>query len=137
MRLDDRSADGEPHAHAVGFRREEGLEDAISGRRIHSRTRILDRNKHAARFGTFRRYRQYLRAIHDRAHGFNAVHDQIEHNLLQLNPIPEDHTFASGQIGVKRNMVLSQLAAGERQNFLDGAVDIEAQHFLPVREGFR
>jgi hypothetical protein len=29
MDLDDRSADREPNAHAVGFGREEGLEDAI------------------------------------------------------------------------------------------------------------
>ena len=34
MDLDDRSADREPNAHAVGFGREEGLEDAIGGRRI-------------------------------------------------------------------------------------------------------
>ena len=63
MRLDDRSADGDPHTHTVRFRREQGLEDAIGCRRIYARARILDRNKHAARFDAFRRYRQYLRAI--------------------------------------------------------------------------
>jgi cytochrome o ubiquinol oxidase subunit 3 len=47
MRLDDRSADGKPHTHAVWFRREQGLEEAIGYRRIYARAGILDRNKNA------------------------------------------------------------------------------------------
>jgi hypothetical protein len=75
MRLDDRSADGEPHTHAVRFRREQGLEDAIGYRRIYARARILDRNEHAARLDAFRRYRQY-EATH------NKVSSQVTMGII-------------------------------------------------------
>jgi hypothetical protein len=91
MRLDNRSADRKSHAYAVGFRREEGLEDAISGRQIDTQTSVLNCHKHAVRVDRLRRYRQHFRTIHDHAHGFNAIQDQIEHDLLQLNPVSEDH----------------------------------------------
>jgi hypothetical protein len=41
MRLNDRSADGKPHTHAVWFRREQGLEDAIGYRRIYACAHLL------------------------------------------------------------------------------------------------
>src|SRR6266850_3510491 len=65
MGLDDRSADRQPDAHAVGLRREEGVEDAIGSRRIQSHARVFDRNEYAGLFGGFRGYRQYSRAVRD------------------------------------------------------------------------
>src|SRR5258708_765617 len=43
MGVDDRPADRQPHAHAVGLHREEGVEEAVHDFRSEVRTRILDR----------------------------------------------------------------------------------------------
>jgi FixJ family two-component response regulator len=49
MGIDDASADRQAHAHTVGLRREEGIEDAIGGRGIESRAGILDGDLHGIR----------------------------------------------------------------------------------------
>jgi hypothetical protein len=34
---------------------------------------------------------QFERPIRDRLHGFDAIHHQVQHHLLQLDPIAKDH----------------------------------------------
>ena len=34
---------------------------------------------------------QLARPIHGRLHRFNAIHRQVDHHLLQLDPITQDH----------------------------------------------
>src|SRR6202035_1018212 len=50
MRLDDRTADREAQPQAGRLRRVEGLEHPLEHRYLKSRTRILNRNQHAAGF---------------------------------------------------------------------------------------
>ena len=51
------------------------------------RTRILDRNEQIAGRFDLRSYPQHPRLAHDRAHRLDAIQDQIEDDLLQLNPV--------------------------------------------------
>ena len=115
--FDDRSADGESHAKAVRFRREEGLEHAFRDCRIQPRAGVLYRDEHAAWLGERRGYRQLPRAFRYPAHRFNAVHDQVQKHLLQLNAIAHDRPVVRSQFGVQHDIVPQQFAAGERQHF--------------------
>ena len=90
MGVDDRPTDRQPHAHAAGLRREEGVEEAVHCFRSEPRTRILDRNEQIAGPVDLRSYPQHPRLAHDRAHRLDAIHDQIEDDLLQLNPVAHD-----------------------------------------------
>jgi len=47
-------------------------------------------------------------------HGFDAIHDQVQQHLLQLNPVAQDRLIAGGQVGVKHDFVTPQLAAGDQ-----------------------
>jgi len=88
MGLDDRPADRQPDAHAVGLRREEGVEDAIGSGRIQPHAVSSTATSTPARSW----FRDIVApsAVRDCAHGFNAVHDQIQHDLLQLDPVSKD-----------------------------------------------
>src|SRR5258708_33964694 len=90
MGADDRPADRESHAHALGLRREEGVEDPIGYRRIKPRSAILDRDPQPAWFHGFPGYCPSLRAVPDRGHGFNRVHEQVQQPLLARNPVTKD-----------------------------------------------
>src|SRR6516164_6846872 len=46
MRLDDRAADRQPHAHPVGLGRIEGLEQAVEVRRVEPRAGVLYLDEH-------------------------------------------------------------------------------------------
>jgi len=134
MGLDDRSADRDAHAHAVGLGGEGGLEDAIGRGGIQPRAAIRDRHAYLARSDGLLRYRQHLRLAPDRAHRLNAVHDQVQEHLLQLYPVAEDLLAAGGQTHLKGDVALLQLAAGERQYLFDGIIDVEPGH---LRSGLR
>ena len=70
-------------------------------------------------------------AVRDRCHGLDAVHDQVQQHLLQLNLVAQHGLRAGGQIGVQHDAVLLQFAAGERQHFLDGVADVELGQLRP------
>src|SRR5690349_12655062 len=80
-----------------------------------------------------RSYGDYSRAIQDRAHGLDAVHDQVQQHLLQLNPVAEDLRLGAGQVGVKRDAVAMQLAANECKHLPDSVVDVDSCEW---RSGF-
>src|SRR6266852_248756 len=93
MGVDDRPADRQPHAHAIGLGGVEGVEQAVHGLRGEPRTRILDRNQHSAgpvsaepegRFS--RRIAYALNAAHGRASPHSAQNfwcDQFQAPHLQ------------------------------------------------------
>ena len=72
-----------------------------------------------------------------RTHGFNAVYDQVQQHLLQLNPVTEDRPFADGEVSVQHDALPLQLGADERQHFPDGVVDVEPRQFRPGFPGER
>ena len=94
MGFDNRPADREPHSKAVGFRREEGFEHMLRDRRVQPRAGVLDRDEHAARLGEHRGYRQFPGAVRYPSHRFDAVHNEVQQHLLQLNAIADDRPIA-------------------------------------------
>src|SRR6266849_3316013 len=90
MSLDDRAADRQSHTHSFGLGGVEGVEDAVHVGWIESRTDICDRDQHVARLLELRSNSQYPRPVHDRAHCLDAIHDQIEDDMLQLDTVARD-----------------------------------------------
>ena len=83
----DRTADRQPHTHAVSFCRVEGIEQALEARWRQPRTRIPHRDEHAVRLGRPGADQRFSRAVTVAAHRLQGVDDQVEDHLLQLNPI--------------------------------------------------
>src|SRR6266478_532933 len=85
--FDNRAADREAHAHAVGLRRVEGVENVLESLRRQSRTRISHPYEHAARVSLPAADEQLSRPVAGAAHCLDGIHDQIEDHLLQLYPV--------------------------------------------------
>lgn len=121
--VDERSDDGESHAKSVGLRRVEGVEDPllvalgetdapIADRRLQTRVLVED-------------CRDTERMAHHAAHGVQAVHDEIQDHLLELDTVGvhgrqpgrevEDH-FHTSHDGV---------AVHQQDDVLDDGVEIE------------
>src|SRR5215472_14305352 len=137
MGIDDRAANRETHAETVGLRREQGIEDAMADGRIDARTCILDRHEHIPGFAELRGHGQHPRKFRRRTHGFDAVHNQIQKYLLQLDPISTDRRAAAVESSVKCYVVPTYFTASQRQNFLDRAVHVDLNWlwFRPSGEG--
>ena len=98
---------------------------------------ILDRDKHAIRLRGCARDRQYFRAVGDLRHGVHGVRDQVQQHLLELHLVAQNRLQMGGQVGVQRHAVPLQVAAGERQHFLDGVVEVELRQLRPGFHGER
>src|SRR5256884_8105077 len=86
---DDRSADGEPHAHALGLGRIEGLEELVEGLRGETDAGIPDRHAHA--LGVPAGGDDHVaRAVVHSARGVDGVDDEVEDHLLRLDSIAGD-----------------------------------------------
>ena len=90
MLLDDRPADRQPHAHAIGLRRKEGVEQPADMFRRDSGAGILHRNEYLIGPVLARAYQQFATGPRHPTHGLNAVHQKIHHNLLQLDAVAID-----------------------------------------------
>ena len=75
--------------------------------------------------GESRGHHQLPLASRNPSHRFDAIHDQVQQNLLQLNSVAQHRSISSGQVGLERDAVAPQLDSGERQHFSYDVVDIE------------
>jgi len=87
MRLNDRTANGKSHAHAARLRRVERVKDPVYDLGVNTCPRVLNRYLHLVRVDVPRGDRQCSCPLIDNAHRFDSIHNEIQHNLLQLNPI--------------------------------------------------
>src|SRR6202035_2572057 len=129
MGLDDRSTDRKSHPHAVELGREQRFEDPIRGLRTQPGTGILDRNLYLACVGDLRGYSQDPGSIRYGTHRLDAVSDQVEQHLLQLNPIAIDRHVDVEEIDMKYNGATLHFAAKEHQHLPDGVIDVDIGQF--------
>ena len=59
------------------------------------------------------------------AHGVEAVEDQVDHNLLQLNPVGGDRRQARRQLEVDRRPAQRDVGCGQVDHLFDDFVDVE------------
>src|SRR5580658_6834783 len=89
MRLNDRAADAKPHARAVGLGGKERVEYLFRQLRWKAYAGITDRNENLLAVSSLR-LDEHLSYSINIPHRFDAVDDQIHHNLLQLHSIAGD-----------------------------------------------
>jgi hypothetical protein len=82
VRLDDRTADRQPHTHAVGLGRVECLEQAAEALRRQSPPGISHPDKYAVSCIACTTDQQLSRPFVHCAHCFNGVDDQVRQHLL-------------------------------------------------------
>src|SRR5882724_7677431 len=88
MRLDDRTADGQPHTSPVIFGRKECIEDLFRLLRGKSHTGITDRDQQLSIAG-FRTDGKLTSASHS-LHGIDAVEHEVHEYLMQLHTVCHD-----------------------------------------------
>src|SRR5262249_45478611 len=86
VRLDDRTADRQAHAHAAALGGEECIEDLSHARLIETHARILHGHDHVVVVWP-RANDDLARPVADRRHRLHAVHHEVDENLRQLDPI--------------------------------------------------
>src|ERR1700730_1949710 len=130
--FDDRAANRQSHAQTAGLCREEGGEEPVGILWLYTSARILYRHENLVSL-LLRSDQEVARAIRDSFHGLHAVHQQIDGNLLQLDPIPDHTNSRRRQLPPQRHAMLDQLTLYEEHNFIDHVIDI--QPYL-IRLGF-
>jgi hypothetical protein len=129
MSFDDRTADRESHAHAAGFGGEERVEQLVRVLDGDPDTAILHCYQHLVRFVLMRSDHQFARPIRDRLHRFDAVHDQVDDHLLQLDRIAEDHGQSVRELHPQRHSVTDQLTPHQRDDLCNEVIDVERPLF--------
>jgi hypothetical protein len=90
MLLDNRTADGQPDAHPIVFRRVERVEQPVNALGVHPYARVSYGQTHL--IGSLRLCpdHQLARPVVYLAHGVRRVPEQIEDDLLELNSITDN-----------------------------------------------
>src|SRR5216683_6004256 len=136
MRLDDRTADREPDADAVRFRRVEAVKDARYLLRLEAAPRILygkDNSRAALDRGPDG---QLPRPVGVPDHGFERVGDQVRDDLLQLDGIGHHQEGRGSEFGPRDDTLLVDGAARQVEHVLYDVVDIQQKlvRFLLVEQ---
>src|SRR5262249_32299118 len=121
--FNDRTADEKPHAHSIRSGREQWLEDQIQVGWINSCSCILNRHTDHAGCGLIGLYLQDARP--NRKHGLDAVHNQVQDNLLQLHLVALHRREVFVEVRLEFYAVLLELETHDRQNRQDDLVDVD------------
>src|SRR6202041_3590327 len=129
MSFNDGVTDCQPHSHALGLRGEEAFEDAVAVCRVKTNTGIRHVDDDVALIVELRTDGQDTWAVSDRTHPVDALYDEVEHDLLQLNPVRHDGRKLGTQAGLDGDAVSLQLGTGKRQPLRDRVIDIDLPSF--------
>src|SRR2546428_9501795 len=109
MPVHDRAADGEPHAKSAWLRRVERVEQAGRLRLAEADAGIFHRDDRPGAIVTLfegRAHDQPAPLRRDVSDRLGSIHDQVQENLLELDPIAHD----SRQVGRQRRIRNSSVA---------------------------
>src|SRR5262250_931784 len=87
--FDDGTIDGQSHTEPIGLARYEGLEYALELRSSHAGAGIGNGDLDKPRRRLRRLDPQHPGCVHDVGQGLTRVDEQVEHDLLELDGIPE------------------------------------------------
>src|SRR5882672_2190317 len=129
MGFDDGPTDRESHPDPLGLGCKERLKDLTDLLWIEATTGILNLNQHAV-LVLCRLDDQLSRPIDQGTHRVDAIHDQVDQDLLQLYPVAARTWQVSGKISAQGNTVSGQLIAQEPSDVLNHFIDVQ---FGPFR----
>src|ERR1700722_1169423 len=127
--FDDRTADRESHSHATRFGGEEGVEQPFRNLGGYPDAAIRHTDEHLLRLILSGSDHQFARPICDRLHRLNAIHHQVDHDLLQLDPITCDHVQGRCQFHLQRHLVADQFTLHQRDDLPYDFIDVERHPF--------
>src|SRR5580704_2236591 len=126
--INDRAANRQSHPHALWLGGKERFKELVRPRRVEPGARVLDRYSHAAGLIVGGSDMQLPLPLHRFRHCLNAVHDQIQHDLLKLDAIANDRIEIGGQRGFDSDAMTAELGAHENDYLPDQVVDIDRDH---------
>jgi hypothetical protein len=91
------TANRESHPHAPGFRAVERLKNSGHDLRGKTDPRVFNRYLDLVRVNVTSGDHQFARVLIYSAHGFHSIHDQVQHDLLQLHPVAENMKKSSAK----------------------------------------
>jgi len=120
MTFDDRATHGQPNAHAFRLGAVERREELLRVPRIEAHAAVTDGDAHETVFVEPRPDEQVAGPILDREHGVGGIREQVQNDLLQLDPIADDNRKVAGEVRAQERPLALQLAATERNHFACG-----------------
>jgi len=123
MCIDDGTANGQPHAHTVFFRRKESFEDSLWILQASAGIPHLDQDRFRA--GLFGTNEEFFGTVHNRVHGLYPVEKQVENQLLQLHAIARHGRQILAQVRLHGYALSGRLASQEVEHLADHLIQIE------------
>jgi len=124
MSLDDGATDGEADAHALAFRRVEGIEQLGQVLRVDADAGIAHGHPDTIAVLVFGSDQQPPRPILNGSHRIRGVADQVQDDLLELNAIPGDRWEALGKLQLQQYAISLKLAQQERGHLSRSPVQV-------------
>ena len=123
VRLDDRAADRQPHPGAVRLRREERVEDLVLTRRRQADPGVRHDHLHVITALRARADGDLAPPLHA-LRGLDAVHEEVQEDLLELDPVARHGWQVGGERGADRHAESQRLAAQEHHDVQDELIDV-------------
>src|SRR5204863_10103684 len=101
MSFDDGAADGEPDAHAVGFRSVKRVKQLVHALGVDAHPGTPHAHTHTVAFVAFGSDQQLPRTIVDTHHRVGGVAEQVQDDLLELDSIAGDGREIVGELRLK------------------------------------
>ena len=123
MRFHNGTADRQSHSGSVGLGGKEWFEDTVRVLWIESCSRILDLDQHTV--GVHCRLdEQFPWSIRDHTHGFDAIHNQVDQDLLSLHAVGTHARKITAEISPQRYTAPNQLTAQEHSQLLNNLINV-------------
>src|SRR6266852_4900656 len=97
--------------------------------RLDSDAGILHRNEYLIGPVLARSYPQFATAACHRTHRLDAIHQKINHNLLQLDAVAIDRWKRPLEVEPQRYTMNVDLSADQRDDVVDDFIDVELHCF--------
>src|SRR6185295_11585513 len=124
MPLNNPTADGQSQAHALALRSEKGVEQPRLLVGVKPDTGVLDRYEYLVSVITPASDPQLSWPLRDRIHGFDAVSDQVQKHLLQLNRIPQHRRESGREFRAQGHSMCEQFVLHQRERLPDDLLEV-------------
>src|SRR6476659_9897482 len=124
MPLNDRTANRKTHPHTVSLGGEEGIEYAIELIWGNADAGVSHRDQGVVPI-VLAHSNHELALIRNIGHGFDAVQDEVDDDLLQLHAVTEDRVKARIKVEPQLHPIIKHLALHQADDVMDQIVDIE------------
>src|SRR5579862_1317716 len=127
MRFDDRPGDRQSEAHAAGFGRVECIENLLGPDRPKAGAGVAHADGDIARTVLGRIDGEKSACLGRVFHRLDRIENEVEHDLLHLYRVGPQRGEVVAQAGLQHDMMLADLAGGQRQNVADDVIDVASR----------